>query len=247
MTAWAYDFYAAQRRWGVYTADIHPHHHAKLALVHQLTRSAPQSVLELGAGGGQMAVVTSLAGHTVTAIELVPQLAEQITELARAHETAVEVIAADFYTVDLAQQVDLVVYHDGFGIGRDSDQQRLLQRIAGWLKPTGCALLDVYTPWHWAKAHDVEMSFKAAGRRYTFDADGCRMLDTWWGHDDPALQFTQSLRCYSPADLRLLLADTGLILTDIHPLGSMDYTTMTYHEQAPLHEAMQYVAKLAKI
>lgn len=89
-----------------------------------------------------------------------------------------------------------------------------------------------------------EHRFATATRRYDFDADGCRMLDTWWppGHEDLAV--TQSLRCYAPADLRLLLAGTGLSLHSVEPGGAMDDDAGRYVERVPLREAMQYLAHL---
>lgn len=40
-------------------------------------------------------------------------------------------------------------------------------------------------------------------------------IDTWWETSDPARPISQFLRCYSPADLALLLTGTGLSLTGI--------------------------------
>lgn len=50
---------------------------------------------------------------------------------------------------------------------------------------------------------------------------------------------TQSLRCYSPADLRLLLQGTGLSVRDVEP-----FTDETYGEPCELADAMLYLAAL---
>ena len=50
---------------------------------------------------------------------------------------------------------------------------------------------------------------------------------------------TQSLRCYSPADLRLLLEGTGLFVLDVEP-----FTDETYGEPCELVDAMRYLATL---
>jgi len=55
-------------------------------------------------------------------------------------------ICGDFYEVDVPGPFDVVAYFDGFGIGSDPDQRRLLQRISSWLTPDGCALIDVFAP-----------------------------------------------------------------------------------------------------
>lgn len=73
---------------------------------------------------------------------------------------------------------------DGFGIGTDDDQQRLLQRIANWLESDGCVLMDIATPWHAAKSVGHGWRVGNGMRRYSFDADGCRWTDTWWSLDD---------------------------------------------------------------
>jgi SAM-dependent methyltransferase len=154
------------------------------------------------------------------------------------------VLQADFYSVELPNRFDVVCYWDGFGIGTDSDQRRLLARIASWLAPGGCALIDINTPWYWAQAAGQEMRFGDVVRRYAFDALGCRMLDRWWPVDDEQGAVTQSLRCYSPADLQLLLQGTGLAIQAVEPGGAVDYAAKQYRDRVPLEQAMQYVAHL---
>ena len=88
------------------------------------------------------------------------------------------------------------------------------------------------------------MRFAGAVRRYGFDADGCRLTDTWWPADDPSAAVTQSLRCYSPADLRLLLQGTGLRLDDLEPGGAV--VDGAFVAQVPLGHAMNYCATLRR-
>jgi hypothetical protein len=77
--------------------------------------------------------------------------------------------------------------------------------------------------------------------REDFDADGGRMTEEMWreGHEDDVV--TQSLRCYAPADLRLLLEDTGLVLSEVEP-----HDDQWYGEPCALEDAMVYLAKLAR-
>jgi hypothetical protein len=67
------------------------------------------------------------------------------------------------------------------------------------------------------------------------------MTERMWraGHEADAV--TQSLRCYAPADLRLLLEGTDLDLVEIEP-----YTDQWYGEPAALGDAMVYLAKVAR-
>ena len=66
------------------------------------------------------------------------------------------------------------------------------------------------------------------------------MTERMWriGHEDDAV--TQSLRCYSPADLHLLLEGTGLSVVDVEP-----FTDEGYSEPCELPDAMLYLATLA--
>lgn len=241
---WAEAFYRSQFRWlDVYTGEPGDTHREKVALIERLAGPGALRVLDVGAGGGQHAAAAADQGHRVVAVELVPELAAHATGLA-SERPGMRVINADFSSVDLKMQFDVVVYWDGFGVGEDADQHRLLGRIASWLAPHGCALIDINTPWYWSAATGVEMRWDRAARRYGFDPDGCRMLDTWWPENDESRAVTQSLRCYSPADLRLLLAGTGLALDGLEPGGAVHYQDFRWEPRVDLGRAMQYTARL---
>jgi SAM-dependent methyltransferase len=243
---WARQFYIRQEQWsGIYTGDVAEEHRRRAAAIGRLAGGGPKRVLELGAGGGQAAAAAADLGHTVVALDLARAALACARRLAAQRPAgALTVVEGDFYTVELAGPFDVVCYWDGFGIGEDDDQRRLLRRIAGWLAPGGRALIDINTPWYWAGAAGRKMQVGQALRRYDFDAEGCRLLDTWWPLDDPAQEVTQSLRCYGPADLRLLLEGTGLALGAVEPGGALVGTQ--YVERAPLRQAMSYVAVLAR-
>ncbi len=247
MTDWVVPFYARQDELsGVYSGEPSDADLARVAAIARLAGPGQKRILELGAGGGQTAAAAAAAGHEVVAVELVPSAAGHARELAASRpEAAMTVVEGDFFEVEPGGSFDVVCYWDGFGVGDDADQRRLLRRVAGWLVPDGCALLDVNTPWYWAAAAGQERRFPGAVRRYGYDADGNRMLDTWWDPDDAGNRVTQSLRCYAPADLRLLLEETGLALVGLEPGGAVDAATGQYSPEMPLAQAMQYLAKLA--
>jgi SAM-dependent methyltransferase len=254
--SWARDFYAKQDEWaGVSRDPIADMHRRNAELVRRLAGGRIGTVLELGAGGGQNAAALADLGYSVTAVELVPSVAQNALELAdQPRKGQLRVIVGDFYDVELPDRYDIVCYWDGFGVGSDDDQRRLLKRVAGWLAHRGFALIEIYTPWYWSGIARSgiarsgmagrETQFGSVCRRYGFDADGSRMLDTWWpvGHEQEAV--TQSLRCYSPADLQLLLKDTGLSLESVEPRGVYDPARDRFVEDASLEESMQYLAKL---
>jgi SAM-dependent methyltransferase len=244
---WVEAFYARQFIWLAddYLGEVQDRHRERAATIARLAGPPPQRVLELGAGGGQDAAASADLGFDVVAIELIPHAADHARRLAhRQRPGALSVVQGDFYEVEVAGSFDIVCYWDGFGIGSDADQRRLLRRIAAWLRPGGSALIEVYTPWYWSRATGRTMSLGNAVRRYDFDATGNRMLDRWWPADDPASAVEQSLRCYAPADLVLLLEGTGLTLAGVEPGGTVEEATGQFIPAASLAQAMSYMATL---
>lgn len=208
-----------------------------------------KNILELGGGKGHFAVTAARRGYEVTVIELIPEAVVNIHKLANKYNLSENprVINGDFYTEELIDQFDVVCYWDGFGIGTDFDQQMLLKRIQGWLKPNGNAFVDIYTPWYWAKVAGQEMLVTDnVFRRYDFDSIECRMLDTWTSTKHKCESVSQSLRCYSPADLKLLINGLQLELIHCEPRGAMDYEKWIYREKVPLNQAMSYLARIIK-
>lgn len=246
---WVAEFYRKQYEWADWRArwaefdPAEPDPHVEA--VRRLAGEGSKRILELGPGAGKTAAALASAGHHVVTIELQPILAEHIAGLAKRIEGgSLRSLAGDFYAVDPVDTFDVIAYFDGFGIGADEDQRRLLRRIADWLTADGCALVDVLTPWYFVKAAGNEEEFpEGTGIRYRddFDAEGCRMTEAMWreGQEDEVL--TQSLRCYSPADLRLLLEGTNLDLDGFEP-----YEDQWYGTPCAIEAAMVYLTKLAR-
>jgi SAM-dependent methyltransferase len=244
---WVEPFYSRQHVWlaEYYQAPLDELHRAVAAKIPHLASGPPGRVLELGAGGGQVAAATADLGYDVTAIDLVESAAAHARSLAASRPGWLAVITGDFYTVELEGAFEVVTYWDGFGLGTDDDQRRLLRRIAGWLNPGGRALIEVTTPWGASNLAGREQHLGEAVRRYDFDAEGCRMVDRWWPLGDETAAVSQSLRCYSPADLHLFLDGTGLRLVQVEPGGGIDAGSGEWVDQVPLGRALAYVAVLA--
>lgn len=250
---WATDFYTRQYEWAGWpdrwaakdAAQIATLSRTHVEAVSRLAGREPMRILELGAGSGFTAAGLAAAGHDVVAVELVDVCVESIRRVANEIDSgALAVVAGDFYDVDVVGPFDVVCYFDGFGTGSDDDQRRLLHRVAAWLSPHGCALIDVFPPWYWAKVAGTLDEFPAGSGIYYregFDADECRMEERMWRDGQEAEAVVQSLRCYAPADLRLLLETTDLRLTAVEP-----YEDQTYAHRAPLVDAMLYLAKLER-
>jgi SAM-dependent methyltransferase len=245
---WVAAFYARQHAWIAESGYEDPAMVAERVAALRRLAPPPARVLELGAGDGATAVALARAGYRVVAVELLPEAIAPAREAAPALPPgALEVRVGDMYALAIAGAFDAVAYWDGFGIGSDADQRRLLRRIAGWLSPEGAAVLDVFTPWYWANAAGREDAIGAARRRYGFDPVGCRMLDAWWPDGSPDDAVAQSLRCYGPADLALLLEGTGLRLAAVEPGGCWHAESATWEPRAPLERAMTYTAILRPI
>lgn len=244
---WVAPFYERQHDWldEYREPTLNERHRAVAAAIPRLATPPPGRVLELGAGGGQVAAATADLGYDVVAVELVARAADHARSFTAAPRPGqLTIVAGDFFTVDLNGRFDVITYWDGFGIGLDADQRRLLRRIAAWLRPVGRALIEISVPWTWAALAGREQQFARADRRYGFDPNGCRMVDTWWPLGDESAAVSQTLRCYSPADLRLLLEGTGLRLHEIEPGGGFDPGTGAWVNDAPLDWAISYVAVL---
>ncbi|MFC1522012.1 class I SAM-dependent methyltransferase [Elusimicrobiota bacterium] len=238
------DFYSKQNKWsGCYTCEISQYNRDRAANIERLIGPGRKSILELGAGGGQNAVACADLGYDVTAVEFVPELAENITQSARVpRKGALRVICDDFYKVEINDTFDIVTYWDGFGIGTDNKQKQLLKRISGWLKPQGCVLIDVYSPGYFSKIAGRETQGKGFRRRYEYDALTGRMIDAWWPQDDKSKAVKQSLRCYSVAEIKDLLKESALSLSMVD-IGS---TLCRKIDESVLNDVPLYTVMLKK-
>ncbi|MCM6774253.1 class I SAM-dependent methyltransferase [Nocardia sp. CDC159] len=221
---WVREFYSTTGVWwGKADARVGERDLRRVRLLREQGVAAGR-VLELGSGYGTTAVAAARAGYAVTAVEISDR-ADFTEELARDLDSgALTVHKGDFYDIEFDRRFDAVCYWNGFGIGSDADQRRLLERIAAWLEPGAVALVDVFNPFVWAGWDGDEehlLPDPAAGydrelrQRISFDPIACTATDTWWEPAAPERVFRQTLRCYTPADLTLLLDGTGLSLTGI--------------------------------
>lgn len=230
---WVEGFYSRTGRWwGEAESVISRRDTDRLHLLTRHTEQHPLRILDLGSSYGTTPLVLAEAGHDVTGVEI----SERITyaqHLASPTAGSLEFVHGDFYAFTNDERFDVVTYWNGFGIGSDTDQRRLLRRIADhWLHPDGIALIDVFNPIRcsmWAGDEEIRDARPDAGYPYSvrertdFDPVGNRFIDTWWEADRPDDPISQSLRCYTPADLLLLLEGTGMRLRAID-VGGKSYS-----------------------
>ena len=224
---WASGFYTTRSSWFGPTG-IFREHRARAAELERLCGPGPKRILELGAGSGGTAAAMADLGHTVVAVELSSVRAAHARDLAKSRQN-VTVIEADFYAVNLQGPFDVVCYWDGFGVGDDADQRRLLQRVrTEWLAPHGAMLLDVFSPAFWAGRAGQRERLETVSRlvsgevrtvrldvpvlaEYDFDPVSFRFISKWWHEGRREQMISESIRCYAPADLLALLKGTGLV------------------------------------
>ena len=251
---WINNFYSKTGKWwGPVESEITERDHERVALLKKICPNEKR-VLELGCGYGSTAAVTVDAGYEVVANEL----SERIEFAKQFKHDKLRFIKGDFYDTDLGSNYDVVAYWNGFGIGSDNDQRRLLKRIADeWLKDEGKALLDIGNPfvrssWNGEQEHkdaNPELGYMhTIDEITTYDPVNNRFVDTWWETYNPDEKLTQTLRNYTPADLILLLEGTGLRLESIYVAGEELQIDNDYAGHKPLlQEEQEYLAVLVKV
>jgi len=220
---WVKDFYSQAGIWWGEDPQEGGTHAERVNLIEKLCGPGVKRILDLGAGPGRTAAALADCGHNVVAVELNATDAHYARELLKTpRKGEVTFLEADFYRVDLQGQFDVVTCWQAFGIGSDADQRRLLRRIAEeWLAPQGSVLMDVYHPvgpvrdhgkeWRLDPLEGVPGSVEMIERCHYDPVQG-RWIDEWQPVAHPETTLAQTLRCYTPADLLLLLEGSGLVV-----------------------------------
>ena len=241
---WVKEFYEKQNQWMNYSKKpVDEYDFEKVELVEKNLDKDKLTILELGSGGGQFSIAAAKKGHEVVAIELNKTMYDNSLILAKENNLEnIRFINDDFYNVSPEKVFDAIVYWDGFGIGEDKDQIKLLNKYSGFLCDSGKFLIDIYTPWFWSYASGQSMEFNNIKRTYGYDAFNNRMIDRWISKENKNDFVIQSLRCYSPADLKLLLKNTTLVIDEVVPGSSFNYEDNIFIPKSPLEKAMTYTA-----
>lgn len=252
---WMDNFYSTTGKWwGPAESAITDRDHDRVKLLQKICGDS-KTVLELGSGYGSTAAVTADAGYNIVACELSDRIEFSTKFAEQALKGSLRFVKGDFYEADLGSNYDTVTYWNGFGIGSDTDQRRLLRRIAEeWLKPGSKALIDIGNPFvraSWAGDEEHKDASPERGYEHTidertdYDPVQNRFIDTWWESDKPEDKLTQTLRNYTPADLVLLLEDTGLTLESVFVAGKkLDLDTDHAGNQDLLKHEQEYLAVL---
>lgn len=206
---------------------------------------APKNILELGGGFGEFTKMAINKGYRVAMIELIASACAKAQVLFEPFPEHLEIICTDFYTINYKEIFDAVCYWDGFGIGDDEDQIRLLRLIHNALKKDGLLFVDVYNPLYWKQLNPLKMTLKNGEREYNFDDKENKMIDCWQSKETKHKE-CQYLKCYLPTDFELLIKGIGFKVLDIIPSGYVDYTQNTYHKTTDILKSMSYTFVLKK-
>lgn len=244
--SWITEFYDSAAEWWGYSWYEGENLKPRLEQVARFAGQAPKNLLELGAGTGETASFLAAAGYTVTAVDISERNYALLSKVA-AQCSGVTALKGDFLTVAIPGQFDAVCLFETFGMGTDAEQRELLQRIASeWLVPGGIVIMDVYHPFGPIRKAGFSQSLdrleNVAGsvdmtERSFYDAILGRWIDEWEPVGNSAATRRQSVRCYTPADLLLLLEGTGLKIVHTEFAGRVfDPNPTQVSTVSPMHD-----------
>ncbi len=222
---WADKFYSESGKWWAADNKITSRDEARVNLIKRFA-PPPKRLLELGSSYGNTAAAEAGAGYDVTGIELSDRFDSSNIWTDKEYPGSLKLVKGDFYEAIFEGKFDVVAYWNGFGIGSDEDQKRLLVRMSKeWLEDDGVVLMDVQNPYVWKRwAEEGGEELKAdpeRGYNYNiseeikYDNEKGIVTDTWWVTEHPDERISQELRCYTTQELIDLLTDTGLKLDSI--------------------------------
>jgi len=251
---WINKFYSTTGRWwGPAEYKITKRDYQRAEKIRKYNPNA-KTVLELGSSYGNTASVCAEIGFDVTAVELSDRADFSRQYEQKQYKGSLKIIKDDFYRVSLGKRFDVVTYWNGFGIGTDSDQRKLLKRIKNdWLNEKGIALIDIANPIQWIKWAGDKEDKKAnseigygynISEKIDYDPVNNHMYDTWWETDKPDQKITQKIRCYSPVDLQLLLEGTGLSILSLWVGEEEIKINQPYEMNHSLWNTYEYLAVL---
>jgi SAM-dependent methyltransferase len=107
-----------------------------------------QSVLELAAGTGRVAIPLARAGHQVVGIDYDERVLEIARGKCRAENLRVEFRRGDCLTLNLHRKFDWVIclFNTFLNFTKLEEQDRFLQTVRRHLKPRGHFYLDIFHP-----------------------------------------------------------------------------------------------------
>ncbi|NDC37356.1 MAG: class I SAM-dependent methyltransferase [Proteobacteria bacterium] len=125
------------------------------------------SILELGCGWGSMTLwlASQFPRSSIVGVSnSKPQRDFILAEAAKRGLSNVEIITADMNSFSIERQFDRIVSIEMFEHMRN--YERLMQRVAGWLKPGGALFVHIFTHHRFAYFYEAEGSTNWMGRYF---------------------------------------------------------------------------------
>lgn len=174
-----------------------------------------EAVLDLGCGHGRVANGLAKRGVSVTGIEMLPLFLDR----ARA-DAAKACVTVDYRNGDMRELGDIgpfdavVLWFFSFGYHSDEENLKVLQGVSRVLKPGGRLLIDQYNTAALARAAD-NYAVLDLGDSLLMQRPICDLEASRWGaerivvRDGTIRRSRFTCRCYSPSELKVMLASTG--------------------------------------
>lgn len=215
---WIKSFYDAAADWWGTSWYNGENLQGRLRMIQQYGSQDDKRILELGAGPGETAAYLCDQGYAVTAVDISKRNIELLHEI-KQKRPSLQVVEGDFLKVRIDERFPTICMFEAFGMGSDQNQRRLLKRIKKyWLQEDGVLILDVYHPLGSIRAAGTKRILdrlenvpgSVAMTEYSYyDGIKNRWIDIWEPINNTESTRIQSIRCYTPADLYLLIDGTG--------------------------------------
>lgn len=191
-------------------------------LVNLLALDAPQRILDLACGFGRHANRLAALGHSVVGIDYIPGFLELARAGAQRLGVAVDYRQGDMRTLDLCAEFDrVIILFTAFGYFDDEENATVLANVARALKPGGLLGLDLPNRDVAVKtlvpAFVEEKEGNLLINRFSFDPIAGRSINRRIVIRDGVRRDKPfSIRLYSYAEIRQLLAAAGLEVQTVH-------------------------------
>jgi SAM-dependent methyltransferase len=116
-------------------------------------------ILELGVGTGRLAIPLAAAGHAVTGVDASPEMLARLR--VRPGAEGIQLLEADFITVDAGQGYDLVLiaFSTLFLVPSQDEQLAVLANAYRHLRPGGYVVVEAFVPDHsrWTRGQNLSI------------------------------------------------------------------------------------------
>jgi SAM-dependent methyltransferase len=175
-------------------------------------------ILDLACGTGVLAIMLARKGHTVTGIDISPEMV-RLAQSKSAGMSRISFEVADMVDYESSGEYDVVLCtFDSINyVLSIKDLRRMLGNVAVALKPQGLFVFDSNTKWLYRHHHDTTQERELDGLSFIqecrYDAGRSRAITRFLFPDGTFEEHTQ--RPYGMKELEPLLKTAGLAVKDL--------------------------------